>query len=66
MLTIAGNECQGRREENDEAHEDVNPCGMYVDRKGREKEREERHRNTVKYTGSGKGDSQTIPNFFHS
>lgn len=66
MFLIAGNEGQRWGEEDNEANGDMNPSRVGIERNGRKKERKECHHYAVDDTGGGKGNSQAIPNFFHS
>ena len=66
VLTVTRNEGEGRCEEDDEPDRNMYPCRMGIGIDRRKEEREERHNHAVNDTSGGKGDSETIPNFFHS
>ncbi len=66
VFSVARNKSEGRRKEDDESDRNMHPSRMSIGCNRRKKEGKERHNHAVNDTCSGKGDSETIPNFFHS
>lgn len=65
MFFITRNEGQGRGQQNNHGHHDMDPGSMGVGTDGGKNHGHESYQDTMKYTGGRKDNSQTVPNFFH-